>query len=110
MNSKERVRIAFSHHEPDRVPVSELYINSPVASQILGRTAYTGSVSYTHLGQPLYTEAYEAVYKMDAILRGEAVDYWTELEAPIIYTGGEGVHDPATYAGILDRVSEKFGE
>lgn len=42
MNSKERVRIAFSHHEPDRVPVSELYINSPVASQILGRTAYTG--------------------------------------------------------------------
>ncbi len=62
------------------------------------------------VGQPLYAEAYEAVYKMDAILRGEAVDYWTELEAPMIYTGGEGVHDPATYAGILDRVSEKFGE
>jgi hypothetical protein len=42
MNSKERVKLAFSHKEADRVPVGELYINSPVASEILGRTAYTG--------------------------------------------------------------------
>lgn len=42
MNSKERVKLAFAHIEADRVPVGELYINSPVASDILGRTAYTG--------------------------------------------------------------------
>ena len=42
MNSKERVRLAFAHKEADRLPVGELYINSPVASDILGRTAYTG--------------------------------------------------------------------
>jgi hypothetical protein len=42
MNSKQRVIKAFQHQEPDRVPVSELYINSPVASDILGRTAYVG--------------------------------------------------------------------
>jgi uroporphyrinogen decarboxylase len=42
LNSKERVITAFSHREPDRVPVSELYINSPVASKVLGRLAYTG--------------------------------------------------------------------
>jgi hypothetical protein len=42
MTSKERVKIAFDHQEPDRVPVSELYINSPVGSEILGRTAFTG--------------------------------------------------------------------
>ena len=42
MNSKARVKVAFTHQEPDRVPVSELYINSPVASAILGREAFTG--------------------------------------------------------------------
>ena len=42
MNSKERVKLAFAHQEADRVPVGELYINSPVASEVLGRTAYTG--------------------------------------------------------------------
>jgi len=42
MNSKERVKRAFKHMEPDKVPVSELYINSPVASEILGRDCYVG--------------------------------------------------------------------
>jgi hypothetical protein len=42
MNSKERVLTAFKHEEPDRVPVTELYINSPVASDIIGREAWTG--------------------------------------------------------------------
>jgi hypothetical protein len=46
MTSKERVLTAFSHKEADRVPVSELYINSPVASKVLGRTAYTGWSGY----------------------------------------------------------------
>lgn len=46
MNSKERVRLAFSHKEADRVPVSELYINSPVATKVLGRLAYTGWSGY----------------------------------------------------------------
>ena len=46
MNSRERVLTAFSHREPDRVPVSELYINSPVASKVLGRLAYTGWSGY----------------------------------------------------------------
>jgi hypothetical protein len=42
MNNKERVNKTFDHKEPDRVPVTELYINSPVASDIIGRTALTG--------------------------------------------------------------------
>ena len=62
------------------------------------------------VGQPLYDEAYQLVYAIDKLLRGETVEYWTELDAPLIYKGGEGVHDPATYTGILDRVSAKFGE
>ena len=50
MNSKERVKLAFSHREADRVPVGELYINSPVASEILGRTAYTGWGGHVRCG------------------------------------------------------------
>jgi hypothetical protein len=46
LNSKERVKLAFAHQEADRVPVSELYINSPVASKILGRLALTGWSGY----------------------------------------------------------------
>lgn len=46
MNSKERVKTTFKHIEPDRVPVSELYINSPAASDILGREAWIGWGGY----------------------------------------------------------------
>lgn len=39
---KERVQVAMSHQEPDRVPVTEATINSPVAAKILGREAWVG--------------------------------------------------------------------
>lgn len=60
------------------------------------------------VAQPLYTEAYESVYYLDTLLRGGEVEYWTELDAPLAYNGGEGENDPATYTGILDRVSTSF--
>lgn len=60
------------------------------------------------VAQPLYDEAYQGVYYLDKVLRGEKVDYWTLLDAPLVYAGGEGVHDPAAYATILDRVGSEF--
>lgn len=42
MNSKERMQLAFSHQEADRVPVGEFDIDEPVASQIIGRQAWVG--------------------------------------------------------------------
>ncbi len=42
ISPKERVRAAFHFEEPDRVPVFEQGIGSNVASDILGRRAYTG--------------------------------------------------------------------
>jgi len=42
MNARERVQTAFRHEEPDRVPVFELDINAPVASEILGRQVHVG--------------------------------------------------------------------
>ena len=61
------------------------------------------------VAQPLYEEAYQAVYSFDALLRGETVPYWTALEAPLMYEGGEGVNSPEYYQNILDRVSSTFG-
>ena len=46
MNSKERICSTFAHREPDRVPVFELNIDSPVASEILGRPAVSGFGGY----------------------------------------------------------------
>lgn len=60
------------------------------------------------VAQPLYEEGYIGVQYIDSILRGEPVDYWTELDAPLVYNGGEGVHDPATYVDILSRVDNMF--
>lgn len=51
------------------------------------------------VAQPLYDQCYKIVENFDKLLRGETVEYWTELDAPLIYKGGEGAHDPATYTG-----------
>ncbi len=42
MTSKERMLTTFAHRQPDRVPVGEIEINEPVASQVLGREAWVG--------------------------------------------------------------------
>lgn len=60
------------------------------------------------VAQPLYEEAYQAVHDFDTLLRGGSVPYWTQLEAPLVYEGGEGVNSPEYYQDILDRVSSTF--
>ncbi|MGC8977064.1 MAG: hypothetical protein ACP5OB_05510 [Candidatus Ratteibacteria bacterium] len=47
MTGKERVINAFSHKESDFVPVSDQLIVSKVASEILGRYAYTGGGEFS---------------------------------------------------------------
>ena len=42
MKARERVKTAFRHEEPDRVPIFELDINAPAASEILGRQVHIG--------------------------------------------------------------------
>jgi hypothetical protein len=51
MDNKERVRVALSHQEPDRVPLYEGAFSSRLASEILGRTCYipsNGGSSFRH--------------------------------------------------------------
>ena len=59
MNGRERIAAAFAHRESDRVPIFEQSVASDVASEILGREAFTAT-TYLH-----YQEA-------DAWMRGEA--------------------------------------
>lgn len=40
MNSKQRVRIALAHREPDRVPVGEMGIDYPIIEQVLGHETF----------------------------------------------------------------------
>lgn len=47
MTGKERVLKAFLHKEPDFVPVGDQLIVSKVASEILGRYAYTGGGEFS---------------------------------------------------------------
>lgn len=42
MNAKQRVKKTLKHEEPDCVPITDQLIVSNVASQILGKYAYTG--------------------------------------------------------------------
>lgn len=47
INSKERVKKALTHCEPDRVPIFEYSINNKISSETLGRkTGIGGGISY----------------------------------------------------------------
>jgi len=48
MSSRDRVRLAFAHEEPDRVPLFEIHVDTKPASEILGHWApigYSGATS-----------------------------------------------------------------
>jgi uroporphyrinogen decarboxylase len=70
MSPKDRVRAAFAHREPDRVPIYEQTVGSDVASHILGREAFTGT-TYLHYqeacawveGQAAHEEFVERAYR-----------------------------------------------
>jgi ribose transport system substrate-binding protein len=60
------------------------------------------------IAQPLYQEAYKTMELLDQYFRTGSVPQWTPLEAPLVYKGGTGASDPATYKGILEEVKTWF--
>lgn len=46
VSSKERVRTAFAHREPDRVPLFELSIDAGPASALMGRDMWVGNYGF----------------------------------------------------------------
>lgn len=64
MTGKERVRRAFEHIEPDRTPLYEGLIKSPVADHILGRPSILSNVPYRM--EVLSEASWEEVVEMEA--------------------------------------------
>lgn len=67
MNSRQRIVAAFTHRQPDRTPIFEYVLQSPVADAILGRpyAAYRDGVAFP---------AIESERGWRAAVRQEAVD------------------------------------
>jgi hypothetical protein len=94
MTHKERIRAAFEHREADRVPLFEQSVASDVASEILGREAYTGT-TYLHYqeacawmrGEQAYRE-FEAQHEKDVLDLAKALGFdmlhrpWRLYERP----------------------------
>ena len=70
LSSRERVEMAFDFEEPDRVPLFEQGISPNVASEILGREAYTAASG------PGQRQIYELTYrgKRDTLVKRIAKD------------------------------------
>ena len=58
--------------------------------------------------QPLYEEAFKTMEYLDTLFRGGEVPAWTDLDAPLVYVGGSGASDPATYKSYIDEVKTWF--
>lgn len=63
--------------------------------------------------QPLFPEAQECAQVLYNLFNGEVYNgseetWFTELDAPLAYVGGEGVHDINSYQDIIDQVTEYF--
>jgi ribose transport system substrate-binding protein len=58
---------------------------------------------YAIVAQPLYDEAYKSAEILDKLIRGEKVEYYTKLEAPVVTKDGIG-----KYKEIVARVKEWF--
>jgi len=83
MNSKERVRLAFEHRRPDRVPIGELAIHSPISSQVLGRDAYTGEGGKVKWIQRVLAQEGKRKAFLDKFAR-DTIDIFCALEIDMI--------------------------
>ncbi len=73
MNSKERMRLAFSHREADRIPVGEFDIDEPVASKVLAREAWVGYGGH-HRGKRL----------IEMMMAGRTNEYYAREAADLV--------------------------
>jgi hypothetical protein len=123
---KERALAAFEHRQADRIPMFEQGVASDVASGILGREAFTGTV-YLHYqeacawmnGEQAHEEFDEQV-RQDVVALARALDFdllrmpWRKRARPakqideysFVYGDPEGEHTICRF----DPSSKAFGE
>jgi hypothetical protein len=86
MNGKERIRRAFAHQEPDRVPLFEMAFASGLASQILGRQVHipsSGGSSYQRF-LLAYRDGPEAVAEAARQAGRDAIELYDQLGIDMI--------------------------
>ena len=83
MNSKQRVKLAFEHKCPDRVPTGELAIHSPTSSKVLGRDAHTGEGGMLKQYQRSMIKDGRRREFLDKFAR-DTIDVFCELEIDLI--------------------------
>lgn len=83
MNSKERVKLAFKHQEPDRVPLFELTIDNPTASHVLGRPTlcgFGGRVRGVAQNEALLAGQIEAYHRQRV---ADEIELWRALDLDV---------------------------
>lgn len=109
MNSKERVKRAFAHQEPDRVPIFELTIDNPTASHILGRETLCGFG-----GMARGVKANEAIlhnrWHEYQIQRAEDhIELWRALDLDVFPGANPVPRNPAVPVQV-NEVTWRFGD
>ncbi|MHB8135465.1 MAG: uroporphyrinogen decarboxylase family protein [Anaerolineaceae bacterium] len=102
MNSKERALTAFSHKEPDRVPIFELSIDNPTAEFVLGRPNLCGfgGKARGFLQNKAVLEGKYYEYHKNRI--EDKVELWKKLELDVF----PGVFPIPKQPSIPDQISE----
>lgn len=113
MKPKERVRTAFAHREPDRVPLFELSIDTGPASALMGREMWVGDHGFNAVrANRMTAEGARAAWSERR--RQDTLDLWHALgldmiviprpgrrEGPVMETLGEHrwrfTHPPTDY-------------
>ena len=103
MNSKQRVKLAFEHKCPDRVPIGELAIHSPTSGKVLGREAFTGEGGKIKQVQRSMIKEGRRREFLDKFAR-DTVDIFCELEIDLIPVElNMSENSPVEYRDITER-------
>ena len=82
MTPRERARAAFEHHEPDRTPLFEKLIKSPIADLILGRPSVTHN--FVHRMDLMASRPWEELVEAEA---AEIADTVERLDMDLVRLG-----------------------
>jgi len=107
MTSRERIRAAFAHREGDRVPLFEQSVASDVASEILGRQAYTGTTYLHYQEAAAWMQGEEAHEEFRVHLEQDLLDLARTLEFDMLHPPWRCGERPAAQ---LDECNFLYGD
>jgi len=107
MTPKERIRAAFDHREGDRVPLFEQSVASDVASEILGREAFTGTTYLHYQEAAAWMQGDAAHQEFEERLKADVVALARALEFDMLHPPWRASQRPARQ---LDECNFLYGD